>query len=198
MNSEPLKLSLKVTNLATNLQAFTGHCFVSPNPYHQFLTANKDEKPVLISIQSGVFTLEADPDLGEGNIRLGMLQRKFLKVSIIDSVEVSLFVPNKDVNFGLSQLVIEASLPKSKQSLEIQCTDLEQHVRNIYAGIYLTEDQILAIDHKGTIILLTVIKCEINDMNTKNISSQKPLGTITDATFIKFQAEKLSNIKLLS
>ena len=148
-------MQLQPVNLPSSELAYTNKVFLSRDSYQTLMTQNKGASVLYVTLKDFVFAAVPHDGIKDG-IGLSKFQRETLRISLTDSVSVSIFTIPDDFYIGSIGLVLE-SLSKKKK-LEVTEEELELKIRDLFENLVINTDQVFLFDFQGTPISIKVVK----------------------------------------
>ncbi len=87
--------------------AYSGFIYVHQKVYNEFYRVNGEKERVMVTLMGQVFTMQAGSNITEGEVALNKFQREFLRVSLMDLQDVSLYQPASDSEYRLGSLGLD-------------------------------------------------------------------------------------------
>jgi len=136
-------------------------------------------------VKNAVYVVEPDPKLSDEQIGLGKYQRVYLRVSFTDILEVTLYIPNPELENRLSYMSweIEVGVATTNQRTEADDKDIDKIFRQLFKSQYFSPGQQLVFDYQGFTLLFSCLKTQLIDIGV-NTSGQmvNGAGMLVDET----------------
>lgn len=164
-------MQLQPVNLPSSELAYTNKVFLSRDSYQTLMAQNKGASVLYVTLKDFVFTAVAHDGIKDG-VGLSKFQRETLRISLTDSVSVSIFTIPDDFFIGSIGLHLE-SLTKKKK-IEVTEEELEVKIRDLFENLVINTDQVFLFDFQGTPISIKVVKQSKIALKTSTPSTQPP------------------------
>ena len=180
---------LNPANLPAPELAYTNFLYLSPRNF-QALKAQQKTTPIYVTLKSYVFIAGEHRGLDDRQVGLGKYPRTYMKLAYTDSVDVALYKPPQDMIQSLASITIDVELgmgPKDTR-IEVDDKDLEVHFRRMFEVQYFTPGQVVLMELKSCILLLTIRKTQLLDIGVKtNYPTQDVMGQLVDESILEFK-----------
>jgi len=201
---------LQVGNLPINRLALTNRVYLSPRNLAGLVNSLPPEvqasvgKLPLVLVGPHPYAAEAHPKIGEDEIALNGLHRRYAQLSLAARVEVRPFVPPP--NFALATLELSVDLLAKRSvapggrtpPMEMDTERLAQDVLINYEGQIFEVGRVLAMDFEGTKVELTVASVGQIDLDGGGSSGHsapsQSMGQLLGPTDITFSKAKGSTL----
>ena len=193
------RLNLKPVNLPNPELGYTGCVYISERNYSSFVMMTGGKKPLYIQIKSAIYIAERHSSVNDDQIALGKYPRLYLRISLTDVLDVSLYQPSQELENGLSLLGIELELgiAQSNQRVEAEEKEVEKHILKTFRNHYFSPGQQIVIDFNRCVLLVTITKTQLIDIgvNTKAQLQGSP-GILVDETEFEMTCKPHPNFGL--
>ncbi|KAL2979282.1 hypothetical protein AAZX31_13G164100 [Glycine max] len=186
--------NMRVTNTPASDLALTNLAFCSPSDLRNFAVPGHNNLYLAAVADSFVLSLSAHDNIGSGQIALNVVQRRCVKVSSGDSVQVSRFVPPEDFNLALLTLDLEF-VKKGSKSEQIDAVLLAKQLRKRFMNQVMTVGQKVLFEYHGNNYSFTVSNAAVEGQEKSNSLER---GMISDDTYIVFETSRDSGIKIVN
>ncbi|KAL4457630.1 hypothetical protein ABPG75_012495 [Micractinium tetrahymenae] len=170
---------LLVANCPSQDLAKTNRVFVAPS----------DPTAVLPLVQLGdfVYSVQADEQIAPGAIGLNAIQRRNVRVSSGDRVNITQFLPPPS-SFQVALLNAEVGFVSTKAAgrgpdMEIDAQDLSGHLAARFSGQVLTTGQELTFEYQGINYLLKVNDVMVADPSAEQLSVHRGM-LMADSAYV--------------
>lgn len=138
-----------------------------------------------------VLSISAHDAMLNGQIGLNAIQRRCARVSTGDRISVSRFVPPEIFDLALLTLELEFVKKGSKEE-HVDAVLLAQQIRKRYSNQVMTAGQKVTIEYHGNNYVFTVNGASVEGQD------KSERGMITDDTYIVFETQSSSGIKIVN
>ncbi|KAG0483119.1 hypothetical protein HPP92_011203 [Vanilla planifolia] len=133
-------------------------------------------------------------NIADGQIALNAIQRRNLKVSTSDQIDVMTFIPPDVFSLALLTLEVDHVKPKANRNEQLDAVALAQHIRERFINQVMTSGQSVSFEFVGTNYTFTVNQAMVEGQEKNSIER----GIICKETYIVFEAASNSGIKIIN
>ncbi|XP_028549702.1 vesicle-fusing ATPase isoform X4 [Dendrobium catenatum] len=174
--------------------AFTNYAYCSTGDLRKFAIPGSSLAQVIIG-DSVVLTLVSHGNIMDGQIALNAVQRRNTKVSVGDQISVITFFPPASFFLALLNLELDYVKAKDNRNEELDAVVLAQHLHKKYNNQVMTTGQKVLFEFLGTNYIFNVNQALVEDEEKANDIER---GIITNDTYIVFEADSSSGIKIIN
>ncbi|XP_051129774.1 vesicle-fusing ATPase-like [Andrographis paniculata] len=186
-------LAMIVTNTPAKDLAYTNFAYCSPSDLRNFLVPGSKLAYALIG-DAFVLSIAGNDAVPSGHIGLNAIQRRYARVSTGDSISMSRFIPPENINLALLTLELEF-VKKGAKDEQVDAVRLSQQIHKRFANQVMTVGQRVTFEYQGSAFIFTVNQASVEEQDK---SSGIERGVITDDTYIIFEAQNSSGIKIIN
>lgn len=117
--------------------AYSGFVYVHQKVFNEFYRVNGEKERVLVTLMGQVFTMQAGSNIPEGEVALNKFQREFLRVSLMDLQDVTLYQQASDKEHRLGSLGMDIQVAQQvTPKLEIDGEKLQAELKAAFKGFF--------------------------------------------------------------